>query len=215
MTAGSAATSRENDGDRDALRRKGLRLVWIGEGWNAMEAVAAFVFAWLSASLALLAFGLDSIVELFAGIVLIWRLRGEWTGHEEAAVERRALKLIGVTFFLLAIYIAAQATATLLGYTARPNPSVPGIVLVIASAVVMTLLYVWKSKIARRLRSRALRAEAVESLVCDVQDLTVLAGLGLNALWGWWWADPLAALALVPLLVKEGWEALFGDEHES
>ena len=202
-------------GDRDVLRQKGLRLVWIGEGWNAMEVVAALVFAWLSASFALLAFGLDSIVELFAGIVLIWRLRGEWTGREEANAERRALKLVGITFFLLAIYITVQATATLLGYFARPSPSIPGIVLVIASAIVMTLLFVWKSEIARRLGSRALRAEAVESLVCDVQDLTVLAGLGLNALWGWWWADPLAALALVPLLVKEGREALFGDEHET
>jgi len=188
--------------DREGLRRKGLRLVWIGEGWNALEVVAAF------------AFGLDSIVELFAGIVLIWRLRGEWTGHEEAAAERRALKLVGVTFFLLAIYISAQAIATRLGRFPRPTPSVPGIVLVIASAIVMTILFVRKSDVARRLGSRALRAEALESLVCDVQDLTVLAGLGLNALWGWWWADPLSAIALVPLLVREGWEAVFGDvEH--
>jgi len=200
--------------DREGLRRKGLRLVWIGEGWNALEVVAAFAFAWASASVALFAFGLDSIVELFAGIVLIWRLRGEWTGHEEAAAERRALKLVGVTFFLLAIYISAQAIATLLGRFPRPTPSVPGIVLVIASAIVMTILFVRKSDVARRLGSRALRAEALESLVCDVQDLTVLAGLGLNALWGWWWADPLSAIALVPLLVREGWEAVFGDvEH--
>jgi len=154
-------------------------------------------------------------VELFAGVVLIWRLRGEWTGHEEAAAERRALRLVGFTFFLLSIYIAVQATATLLGYSARPNPSLPGIILVIASAVAMTILYVWKIDVAKRLGSRALRAEAVESLVCDVQDLTVLAGLGLNALWGWWWADPLAALALIPLLLKEGWEAVSGEEHES
>ena len=215
----SAATPVEgatpNNGDRGALRRKGLLLVWIGEGWNAGEAVAAFAFAWLSASFALLAFGFDSIVELFAGIVLIWRLRGEWTGHEEAAAERRALKLVGITFFVLTFYIAVQATATLLGYSARPDPSLPGIILVITSAVVMTLLYVWKSDVAKRLGSRALRAEAVESLVCDVQDLTILAGLGLNALWGWWWADPVAALALIPLLLKEGWEAVSGKEHAS
>ena len=215
----SAATPVEgatpDNGERGALRRKGLLLVWIGEGWNAGEAVAAFAFAWLSASFALLAFGFDSIVELFAGIVLIWRLRGEWTGHEEAAAERRALKLVGITFFVLAIYIAVQATATLLGYSARPNPSLPGIILAITSAVVMTLLYVWKSDVAKRLGSRALRAEAVESLVCDVQDLTVLAGLGLNALWGWWWADPVAALALIPILLREGWEAVSGEEHES
>jgi divalent metal cation (Fe/Co/Zn/Cd) transporter len=200
------------DVGREALRRKGLRLVWIGEGWNAMEAVAAFAFAWLSASFALLAFGLDSVVELFAGVVLIWRLRGEWTGQEEAAAERRALKLVGWTFFVLAIYISAQAVGTLVGYFPKPRESVPGIVLVIASAVVMTLLFVWKSDVAKRLGSRALRAEAVESLICDVQDLTVLAGLGLNVLFGWWWADPVAALALVPLLVHEGWEAVVSDD---
>jgi len=215
MTAGPLDASMREDGSREALKRKGLRLVWVGEGWNALEAVAAFAFAWASASVALLAFGLDSIVELFAGIVLIWRLRGEWTGHQEAAAERRALKLVGITFFLLAIYISAQAIGTLLEYFPRPRESVPGIVLVIASAIVMTFLFVWKSDVARRLGSRALRAEALESLICDVQDLTVLAGLGLNALWGWWWADPLAALALVPLLLHEGWEAVFGDEEHT
>jgi divalent metal cation (Fe/Co/Zn/Cd) transporter len=209
MTGIDATTK---DVGREALRRKGLRLVWIGEGWNAMEAVAAFAFAWLSASFALLAFGLDSVVELFAGVVLIWRLRGEWTGQEEAAAERRALKLVGWTFFVLAIYISAQAVGTLVGYFPKPRESVPGIVLVIASAVVMTLLFVWKSDVAKRLGSRALRAEAVESLICDVQDLTVLAGLGLNVLFGWWWADPVAALALVPLLVHEGWEAVVSDD---
>lgn len=212
---GLFAASTAGGEDRKALRQSGLRLVWVGEGWNAMEAVAAFAFAWTSASVALLAFGLDSIVEIFAGIVLIWRLRGEWTGHEEAAAERRALKLLGVTFFLLAVYISAQAIATLVGYFPKPNPTVPGIVLVLASAVVMTLLYVWKSRIARSLGSRALRAEAIESLICDVQDLTVFVGLGLNTLWGWWWADPVAALALVPFLLKEGWEALSGEDHDA
>lgn len=203
------------DDERDSFKRRGLRLVWIGEAWNGFEAIGAFVFAGVSASLALLAFGLDSIVEVFAGLVLIWRLRGEWTGREEAAAERRALRIVGLTFFVLAIYISAQAVATLLGYFPEARPSVPGIALVIASAIAMTFLFVGKSRIARRLGSRALRAEAVESLVCDVQDLTVLAGLALNAWFGWWWADPVAAFALVPLLLLEGREALSGEEGHS
>lgn len=201
--------------DRESLRRRALRLVWFGEGWNGLEAVGGFAFAGLSASLALLAFALDSVVEMFAGIVLIWRLRGEWTGSEEAEAERRALKLVGLTFFVLAAWITAQAIATLFGYFPEPEPSVPGIVLVLASAAVMTVLFVAKTRLARRLGSRALRAEAMESLVCDVQDLTVLAGLALNAWFGWWWADPVAALALVPLLWREGSEALFHPgEHD-
>ncbi len=160
-------------------------------------------------SVALLAFGLDSLIEIFAGGVLIWRLSAEWKQEEEEAAERRALKLVGITFFLLAAYVLVQSVTTLLGWISEPRKSLMGIALVIASAFVMTLLFWGKSKLAERLGSRALRAEAMESLVCDLQDLTVLIGLGLNALLGWWWADPVAALALIPFLLKEGWEGVF------
>ena len=162
-------------------------------------------------SIALLAFGLDSLIELFAGGVLIWRLGKEWKGEQEEEAERKALRLVGATFFLLASYILLQASATLLGWLAEPRESAVGIVLVVASALIMTVLYFGKTSIAKKLSSPALRAEAVESLVCDLQDLTLLVGLGANALWGWWWADPLAALALIPFLLREGWEAVKGD----
>lgn len=198
--------------EREGLRRRALVLVWIGEGWNGIEAVVGLWFALAVGSVALLAFGLDSVIELFAGLVLIWRLRGEWTGSGEARAERTALRLVGATFFLLAAYIAIHASATLLGLVPEPDRSLPGIVLIAASAAVMALLYWRKSRIAARLRSRALRAEAIEALICDVQDLTVLAGLALNALFGWWWADPVAALALVPLLLREGVESFGEDE---
>jgi len=191
-----------------ALRRRGLLLVWAGEAWNGLEAAVAFWSAFVTGSVALLAFGLDSLIEIFAGFVLIWRLGREWKRDKEQTAEITALRLVGVSFFLLAVYVLFQASATLLGWLPEPKESVVGILLVIASAAVMTWLYLAKSKIAKKLGSRALRAEAVESLVCDLQDLTVLFGLGLNALAGWWWADPIAALALIPLLVKEGWEAL-------
>ncbi len=173
-----------------------------------MEAGVAIWSAIIANSVVLLAYGLDSLVEIFAGLILIWRLVREWKLAEEEAAERKALKTIGMTFFLLAAYIAFQSLSTLLGLLERPQESIVGIILAIASALMMTALYVAKSRIAEKLGSRALRAEAIESLMCDLQDLTILFGLGLNALLGWWWADPVAALMLVPFLLKEGFEAV-------
>ena len=163
--------------------------------------------------MALIAFGLDSLVELFAGGVLIWQLSKEWNQEEEQASELRAQKLLGATFFLLAAFILVQSIATLLGWFAEPRESLLGISLVVASAVVMTVLYFGKMDVARTLGSKSLRAEAVESLMCDLQDLTLLIGLGLNVLLGWWWADPVAALALIPFFLKEGWENVSGEEE--
>ncbi|MBU2608106.1 MAG: cation transporter [Chloroflexi bacterium] len=191
---------------KKGLRQRALLLVWIGELWNVGEFGVALWAGITADSVALIAFSLDSLVELFAGAVLIWHLRREWKQQEEGAAERKALKLVGITFFVLSAYILVQAVASLLGWFAEPRESLVGIVLVVASAVLMTILYFGKTNIAKKLGSRALRAEATESLVCDLQDLTLLVGLGANALWGWWWADPVAALALIPWLLKEGWE---------
>lgn len=198
---------------RERLRRQALRLVWIGEGWNVVEAGVALWSGSVAGSVALLAFGLDSLIELFAGAVLIWRLRREWKQQEEGAAERKALKLVGITFFVLSAYILVQAIATLLGWFAEPQESLVGIALVVGSAVLMTILYFGKISLAKKLGSRALRAEATESLACDLQDLTLLVGLGANILWGWWWADPAAALLLIPWLLKEGWESVFEREE--
>jgi divalent metal cation (Fe/Co/Zn/Cd) transporter len=200
---------------RDAFRRRALALVWAGEIWNLGEAAVALWSGLEAGSVALLAFAFDSLIELFVGGVLIWRLGREWSGREEeAAAERRALKLAGLTFFLLSAWILVQAAGTLAGWFQEPDESLVGIGLVMASAVVMTLLYVGKMDVARKLASRALRAEAIESLVCDLQDLTLLLGLGLNAVLGWWWADPVAALGLIPFLAKEGWEAWQGEDED-
>ncbi len=193
--------------DRNALRRKALILVWVGFAWNFLEAGVALWSAFTANSVALLAFGLDSLIEIFAGAVLIWRLGKEATQQEEEA-ESKALKLVGVTFFVLAVYVMFQSLATLIGFLAEPQQSIVGIILVVASAIVMTTLFLGKTRIAKKLGSRALRAEAVESLMCDLQDLTLLFGLGLNALFGWWWMDPVAALSLIPFLLKEGWDSI-------
>jgi divalent metal cation (Fe/Co/Zn/Cd) transporter len=190
-------------------RKKALLLVSIGEVWNVFEAGVGLWSAVDARSVALLAFGLDSLIEIFAGLVLIWRLGKEWKKEEEVSAERRALKIVGVTFFLLAAYITFQSLSTLIGWFPKPQESHVGIALVIASAFLMTVLFFTKTRIAEQLKSRALRAEALQSLICDLQDLTILFGLGLNALFGWWWADPLVALVLVPFLLKEGWEGTF------
>ena len=199
--------------DHISLRRKALLMVWIGELWNIGEMGVALWSGVEASSVSLIAFGLDSGVELFAGAMLIWNLRKEWSQEEGKATDRKALRLLGGTFFLLSAYIAFQSIATLLGWMKKPQESYIGVILVIASAVVMTVLYLGKTKIAKKIGSRSLRAEAIESLVCDLQDLTVLCGLGLNILLGWWWADPIAALLLIPFLLKEGLES-FRDEED-
>jgi len=194
----------------NSLRKQALILVWIGELWNILEAGVALWAALLSSSVALLAFGLDSLIELFAGAVLIWRFSKE--ASDESLAERKALRLVGVTFFLLSGFILFQSLATLLGYSGEPQQSFPGMLITVLSALVMTILFVFKKDIAKKLSSRALRAEAYESLMCDLQDLVVSAGLGLNILLGWWWADPVMALTLVPFLVREGLESFKKEE---
>ena len=193
-----------------ALRRTALVLVTVGLLWNLVEAVVAFWAGLQAGSIAILAFGLDSIVELFAGGVLIWRLTTRLGEEQAEAAEQRAQRLVGLTFFLLAAYITLHSGANLVGWFPEPQPSIAGIAIVVASAVVMAVLYVAKMRVATRMQSRSLRAEAMESLFCDLQDFSILIGLGLNTLFHWWWADPVSALILVPFFIKEGLENLSG-----
>lgn len=191
----------------DALKKQALIFVWLGEIWNAFEVLIALWSGIGSGSVALIAFGLDSVIELFAGGVLIWRLQASFNAKEEEAAESKAKKLVGISFFVLAGYVLLHAIASLLGIFPEPKTSMTGIFLVIASAVFMTFLYFRKTALAKKLKSPALKAEAKQALFCDLQDLPVIIGLGANALFGWWWADPLVALVLIPLIIKEGHEA--------
>ena len=200
--------------ESESLRRTALALVTAGLLWNLVEAVVALWAGAQAGSVALLAFGLDSVVELLAGGVLVWRLKTRLDESEAEAAERRAQRLLGLSFFLLAAYIVLHSGANLLGWLPEPQPSLVGIALVVASAVVMSGLYVGKMRIAARVQSRSLRAEAMETLFCDLQDLTILIGLALNSLLAWWWADPVAALFLAPFFLKEGRENLAGHEDE-
>ena len=198
--------------NENVLRRWALILLWMGQVWNFIEAIVAFWTAFQVSSIALLAFGLDSLIEIFAGFVLIWRFNKEGEHEEEA--EQRALKIVGITFFILAGYILVHSLFILFGWLAQPQESLIGVILVIASAIFMTFLFIAKMRLSKKMGSRALRAEAVESLICDIQDLTLLFGLLLNILFGFWWADPVAALILIPFLLKEGWEAFTPEDEE-
>ncbi len=198
----------------DGLRKTALLLVLAGLAWNVVEAVVALWAGLHAGSVAILAFGLDSIVELFAGGVLVWRLRTEMDEEDAESAEAKAQKLLGLSFFLLAAYVVLHSGASLVGWLPEPEPSLAGIVIVAASAVVMAVLYVSKMRIAVQMQSRSLRAEAMESLFCDIQDLTILIGIGFNALLAWWWADPVSALFLVPWLIKEGRENFAGHDDD-
>lgn len=195
--------------NRKETIKKAMTLVWIGELWNIVEAVLALRAGVNASSVSLLAFGLKSIIELFLGAILIWQLRRELNAVEgESVNEKRTLKLLGYSFFGLALYVIIQSGATLLGWIQEPEVSFTGIFVVLASAAIMALLYVGKMYLAKKLGSRSLQKEARATLACDLQDMTVIIGLVFNALFGWWWADPASALLLVPFLIKEGREAL-------
>lgn len=187
------------------MRQKALFLEYFTVGWNLVEGVIAIVAGVLAGSIALIGFGLDSYIEIASAVVLIWRLRKQ--GEEEELAERRAIFVVGVTFFALALYVTYES-ATKLIFHEQPAESLVGILLAIVSLIVMPLLAWQKRKVAAQLQSRALAADALETLACSYLSLTLLLGLGLNAWMGWWWADPLAALAMVYFLIREGWEAL-------
>jgi len=193
--------------------RIALRLVAATLAYNVIEAVVALWSGAEADSIALLGFGLDSIIECSAAAVLFWRLRVEARGADHATVERteqRVHRFVGGTFIALALYVSAQAVATL-WRRAPPEASWPGILLAAASLLVMPLVSFWKLRAAREIGSSALRAEAKETLACAYLSLALLIGLVLNATAGLWWADPAAALVMVPWLVKEGREGLRAD----
>ena len=198
---------------RDFLLQRGIRLEWFTIGWNSVEAVVAIGAGLLAGSIALVGFGLDSVIETAAGLMVLWRLRREVAGahndHVEQA-ERVALRFVGLTFVALGAYVLYESAHKLWSREA-PAESWVGIGLAVCSSIAMPVLALRKRAVARALQSRALAADAVETLVCSYLSITLLLGLGLNALAGWWWADPVAALAMLPLIFKEGVEALRGE----
>ena len=191
---------------RDEDHRKGLRLEFLSLGWSLTEAGVAVVAGLMAGSVALMGFGADSVIESFSSVVLIWRLSS--TQHDEHR-ERIALRGVGICFLLLAAYILADAGLALVQHE-PPHSSPVGIALSIITLLVMPVLARAKRKVAARLNSAALAADSRQTDLCAWLAAIVLLGLALNAALGWWWADPVAALCMVPIIVREGLQALRG-----
>jgi divalent metal cation (Fe/Co/Zn/Cd) transporter len=203
--------------DRARWLRRGVWLETATVGWNVIEGVIAVAAGALASSVALIGFGIDSFVETTSAAVVGWRLRAELTGDGDEsraeALERRAGRIAGGLLLALAVYIVLDAGRRLLGFGEEARESVVGIVLTAISLTVMPVLGWIKLRTAGVLQSGALRADAYETIACAWLSLATLIGLILNAGLGWWWADPLAALVIVPLVVREGLEGWRG-EHE-
>ena len=204
-------------GGRAALLSRGLRLEYLTVGWNLAEGVIAVAAGLAAGSIALVGFGVDSFVESTSGSVLIWRLRAETVGGADderiELVERRASRLVAVSFVVLASYVAFEAIRTLIGQE-HPDASPVGIALTILSLVMMLWLARAKRDTGEALGSRALIADSQQTFACWYLSATTLAGLALNAAFGLWWADSLAALVIVVFLVREAREAWEGEEAE-
>lgn len=198
--------------DRRSLVRRGIVLAWFTIAWNSVEGVAGVAAGLASGSIALVGFGADSYIEVFAGSVILWRLRRERHGSElSRAAERRAVRLIAVTFILLAVGVGAESVRQLV-VGAAPEESPVGIALAVVSLVVMPVLARAKRQVGERLGSRAVTADATETTLCVWLSAILLVGLGANALLGWWWADPVAGLGIVYVAAREGFDHLGDDE---
>jgi divalent metal cation (Fe/Co/Zn/Cd) transporter len=198
---------------RGRLLARALRLEYLTVGWNIVEGVIAVAAALAAGSVALLGFGIDSFVESASGLVLIWRLRAEQGSgaRDLAALDRRAHRLVGISLFALAAYITVDASMAL---ATRDAPAVSPVGIAITSLSIGVMLWLARAKrrLAAALGSRALQADAFQTTACWWLSIAALVGLGLNALAGWWWVDPVAALVMAALIVREGREAWRGED---
>ncbi len=195
-----SCVSRERD------TRSGRRLEYFTLGWNVTEAAVAVTAGVLAGSVALVSFGADSVIESLSSLVLLWRLQP----HEpDENRERLALRLVGVCFLVLAAYVAFDAAHSLVRRE-QPETTFVGIGLAVVSLVVMPILARAKRHVAARLNSAALAADSRQTDLCAYLSAILLGGLALNAAFGWWWADPVAALIMVPIIIREGRQALRG-----
>ena len=199
--------------ERSALVRRGLQLSYATIGYNTVEAVASLAAGLIANSVSLVGFGVDSLIEVAAGGVAQWRLRSDADERLREAAEGRAHRIIGWSFLALAIYIAADSAHSLWQHD-EPARSRFGTVVLVLSVVVMPLLARAKRNVARQLASTALEAEATQTSLCAYLSAIALVGVALNWLLGWWWADPVAALLMVPIIGKEAVEGIRGESPE-
>lgn len=206
--------------EADLIRTKNIntaiRLEIFTVGYMAFEALAALFIGFSTRSASLETFGLDSLIEIASGFVLLWRLNAEWKGEAPDSVEKvenRAARLAGTSLLALAVYVAIQSLYALITKT-ESELSLWGIMLAILSLAIMPLLGRLKLNAADRIQSRALRADAFESIACAYLSLTLLLGLAASYLFKWWWADPIAALVMLYFIIREAREALSGEHKE-
>ena len=204
-----SVTTLETEVSRARFVRRGRLLEYVTIGWNSAEAVIAIGAGIVAGSIALVGFGLDSIIEVSSGAALLWRLHMD-APHKRERAETISLKIVGISFLALSAYVAIDAAHSLITRE-TPRASYVGIGLAALSLVVMPLLARAKRKVAANINSRALQADSRQTDICAYLSAILLGGLLLNALFGWWWADPIAALVMTPIIVKEGIEALRGE----
>jgi len=200
--------------DRQQIAQRGKRLEYFTIAWNTLEGLVAVLAGAVAGSISLVGFGIDSFIEVTSGVTLLWRMSVDADVHRRERNERLALRIVGVCFVALAAYIGYEAIADLIG-TKEPAASLAGIILAIVSLIVMPLLSRAKRRVGAALGSAAMHADAKQTEFCTYLSAILLAGLVVNRIFGLWWADPVAALIMVPIIAKEGYDGLQGKPCES
>ena len=195
--------------DRMEMARRGRRLEYFTIVWNTLEGIVAIVAGAIVGSISLVGFGIDSFIEVTSGTALLWRMAVDADVERRERNEKRALRIVGFCFVALAVYVSYESVSDLLRKQAAEH-SIPGIILACVSLVAMPLLSRAKRKVGHALGSAAMHADAKQTEFCVYLSAILLGGLLLNALFGLWWADPLAALVMVPIIAKEGIEGIQG-----
>jgi divalent metal cation (Fe/Co/Zn/Cd) transporter len=194
---------------RQTIALRGRRLEYFTIGWNSLEGLIAVGAGVVAGSISLVGFGVDSFIEVTSGVTLLWRMSVDGDVESRERNEKLSLSIVGICFIALALYITYEALSDLISRTA-PKYSLPGIILACVSLVVMPLLSRAKRKVGRAMGSAAMHADAKQTEFCTYLSAILLGGLLLNAFWGWWWADPIAALIMAPIILKEGIEGMRG-----
>lgn len=200
----------EGVSDRHAIAQQGKKLEYFTIAWNILEGIVAVVAGAFASSISLVGFGVDSFIEVTSGAALLWRMSVDADEHQRERVEQLTLRVVGACFLALAVYVGYEAASSLIDKKA-PEHSLPGIILACASLIVMPLLSRAKRRVSARLKSGAMNADAKQTEFCSYLSAILLGGLLLNAVFGLWWADPVAALVMVPIIGKEGVNGLRGD----
>jgi divalent metal cation (Fe/Co/Zn/Cd) transporter len=195
--------------NRTSIAERGKRLEYFTIAWNSLEGLVAVIAGTIAGSISLVGFGIDSFIEVTSGATLLWRMSVDANQQSRERNERLSIRVVGVCFIALAVYVAYESVLDLIGRKA-PEHSIPGIVLACVSLVVMPILSRAKKRVAIELGSAAMKADAKQTDFCVYLSAILLAGLLLNAALGWWWADPVAGLVMTPIIANEGVQSVKG-----